>query len=274
MQVNSRALLWGGAIGVIVLVIALMVVPFVYVALALAVLLLVALVAVNRMREAADADREADNDESTGRLGTLVDERDDPDYEPYDASTFDSAIFGTATQEARYDESPVYEDVPEAEQYEEFAEPEADWSTGEFGGTTYAAEEDRLDGGRVDEYDTTFRADEYTTAFEGPADTDERTEVAFEEYTGPSRDGATTYEYESSVLDEPLIDESIIEEVDASAVLADEGVIDESKVTTAETILAASQVSRFEPETLTDEESNEETKEILGRVAALLAKYE
>jgi pyrimidine operon attenuation protein/uracil phosphoribosyltransferase len=30
----------------------------------------------------------------------------------------------------------------------------------------------------------------------------------------------------------------------------------------------------FEPETMSDDESNEETKEILGRVAALLAKYE
>jgi hypothetical protein len=58
------------------------------------------------------------------------------------------------------------------------------------------------------------------------------------------------------------------------SVLADEGVIDETKVTTAESILAASQVSRFEPETISDEESNEETREILGRVAALLAKYE
>jgi hypothetical protein len=243
----------------------------VYVALALAVLLLVALVVVNRMREASDADREADNDESTARLGTLVDERDD-DYEPYDASAFDSVL----RPEARASEpaAPTYDDVtyddaPSA--YEEYREPAAEWTTTEYESAP-ASFDERAPADGDGAFDTTFEAVEYSTAFEGPATTDEPA-IAFEEYTGPSR-VTDRYDYEPPVGDEPYIDESIIDEVDASSVLADEGIIDESKVTTAETILAASQVSRFEPETITDEESNEETREILGRVAALLAKYE
>lgn len=268
MQVNSRALVWGGALCAIVLVIAALVVPFVYVALALAVLLLVALVVVNRMREASDADREADNDESTARLGTLV---DDPDYEPYDASTFDSAMFTPQAPVDRYDHEPASEELGEPAQFEEFAEPEAEWTSSELDtDSSYVADDERTSG-----YETTsFQAEEYTSAFESPGgngsfvETPAFTEPVFEEYTGPSRDGSSF-----EVLDDPVA-EFIIDDIDASTVLADEGIIDESKVTTAETVLAASQVSRFEPETMTDEESNEETREILGRVAALLAKYE
>jgi hypothetical protein len=291
MQVNQRALLWGGAIGVCLVVVAFFLVPPIYVVLALAVLGLVALVVLNRMREQTDATREADNDSASARLGTLID----------DGYVEDRSV--------RYEEP---------EQYEEYAEPEAEWTTTDDGAgdryrdTGYAetgyrdtgyAETDYRDtsyaepapatedwSSTPDDWSTTEVAYEAepTTPYEpitydepvayeepvaepyAPAFEDEP--IAFEEYTGPSRDTAVAYEPAPAEPD--LLDDFLIEEVDATSVLADEGIIDETKVTSAETILAASQVSRFEPETMSEEESNEETKEILGRVAALLAKYE
>jgi hypothetical protein len=249
-----------------------------------------ALVVLNRMREQTDATREADNHSSSARLGTLID----------DGYVEDRGV--------RHEEP---------EQYEEFAEPEAEWTTTDYANdgagdryadtnyadTNYAdpnyADPRSRDTGYADpapatedwtstpdDWSTTevaYEAEPVTTydapvAYEGEPVTTYDAPVtepyvpAFEEYTGPSRD--TSVAYESAPAEPDLLDDFLIDEVDATAVLADEGIIDEAKVTSAETILAASQVSRFEPETMSDDESNEETKEILGRVAALLAKYE
>jgi hypothetical protein len=264
MQVNSRAVLWGGVIVAIVLVMAFLVLPAIFVALGVAVCLLVALVVVNRMREASDAAREADNDESTSRLDTL----EGLDQEPYDATTFDSAVYGSSRRDTLFDDTPEYEPPAETEQYEEFVEPTAEWSPGQRDTSTGFAPRDD----DVDEYQTTYQASEYTSAFEAPTESDQFVETEFEEYKGPSRQVAD-FEYDSTNLADPVADYRL-DDLDTASVLADEGVIDETKVTTAESILAASQVSRFEPETISDEESNEETREILGRVAALLAKYE
>ncbi|MDZ7733954.1 MAG: hypothetical protein U5R31_13590 [Acidimicrobiia bacterium] len=90
----------------------------------------------------------------------------------------------------------------------------------------------------------------------------------------PTETEAPDYAVQAEQFERVLEDVSL-DDVDATAVLADEGRIDEGKVTDDTAILAASQASSIGgAQTMTDEEGNEETKEILGRVAALLAKYE
>lgn len=270
MQLNSRAVLWTGAVVVVALVVAAFLLPIVYVALAVAVLLLVALVVANRMRVAREASLEADGDEATSRLAELAgdDDGDLDEGEHYDASAFDAILYGSEPRTPEADVERSYAD----------AAPAADdaWSTNDFASTpSFVDEEPSAEAAyETVEYEA-YEYETYEPAVSGDGDRFTDPAVAFESYTGPSRTDAFTPAYDDpSMFDEPLIDESIIERVDATSVLADEGVIDESKVTSTESILAASQATRLAPEQMTEEEQNAETREILGRVAALLAKYE
>jgi hypothetical protein len=79
-------------------------------------------------------------------------------------------------------------------------------------------------------------------------------------------------------LDEPGTEyaeelEEFEEEFATGEVATDIGLIDESKVDSDEAILGAASASSLSA-TMTEEEANAETREILGRVAALLEKYE
>lgn len=88
-----------------------------------------------------------------------------------------------------------------------------------------------------------------------------------DEYVEVVSDAALDEEYEELVED--------YEHVSPELVLADEGVIDEAKVDSDQAILAASAASSLKyDDVLQREDANAETRELLSRVASLLAKYE
>lgn len=86
-------------------------------------------------------------------------------------------------------------------------------------------------------------------------------------------------DYEQGDVYEEVLEEAVDEHSSDRAVpelediVSEDGLIDESKVTSDEAILTAAQATSM-TRNLRAEESNAETREILSKVAALLAKYE
>lgn len=182
-------------------------------------------------------------------------------------------------------QQPAPAPTPEVEEEdeEEWVAEEEDWEADEADEDWEAPdEEESVDLSFVDEY-----VEEHpepllpTRADRGRAEEPDE-EVGYEEYDEADGDDSVLVEepdldeeFEEAIAgyEEPSydVDSDTLTAVEEEELLDDTGLIDEAKVTSDQAILGAAHVSSFTPD---EEEANEETREILGRVAALLAKYE
>ncbi len=251
MKMNQRALMWGAILGAALIVLALRVFPAVYVVLALAVLALVGLVAWSRTRGRGGA---VDEEWSGGDEWGLSSDEDEDDYVDVEDRLAGLGL-GSATAEDRTSEA--YEEADEEEYEEVYEEAYEEAYDDRTAPSAHGAEEDIF-----------AEAARYDLVVEGE---------------GPAEAEASEYEYEyveegelESYEDEELVEviHARVEE-EVEEILAAPGVIDVAKVDSDEAILAASTASSLQyEEVLTREDANAETREILSRVASLLAKYE
>lgn len=253
MKINQRALIWGAILAAALIVLAVRVLPAVYVVLVLAVLTLVGLVAWSRMRG-----RSRDEDWEGGEEWGLSRDEDEDDYVDVNDRLAGLGL-GLDTDEER-----------SAERYDEEEPYEAGYGADEepVGGAVY----DRVGPSALDRrgQDLFAEAARYDLVVEGEGPAEAEADQYEVEYEYEDEDEYASYEEDELV---EVIHARVQEEVDE--ILAAPGVIDEAKVDSAEAILAASNASSLQyEEVLTREDANAETREILSRVASLLAKYE
>lgn len=243
MKLNPRTTLWGAILAVLVIFLLVRLgLPPVVLVLMLAVAALAGLVLYSRNRQ-GDEDEAWDEGDEWGLQTDEDDEVIDLDdrlsglglAEP-DAPVRDKfAAFDTDE-----DDEPQYEVFGGVEEETVVLDEEVDASGAAVYGSTDVLEVDEL---YVEE------------------------EISDEDLEGELEELVEEYEYEEAAAAEL--------ELEPDAILASEGVIDETKVDSDAAILAASQVSSLKyDDVLQREDANAETREILSRVASLLAKYE
>jgi hypothetical protein len=235
----------------------------IYVLLLLAVLLLATLVLVNRARArsaeddwdeygsewglAEEDDDHIDLDARLGELGFAVEEDRRPGLQLDDRERRRPSGWD---EDDSFASAAVYEvSAPAPVEYEEYEEAEyegAEYEEAEYEGAEYEGAE-------------------YEEA----------------EYEGAEYEGAGTPVVDlGSGLDEEY--EELVEEYEdhdavstGASIFAAPGVIDEEQIDSDEAILAASNATSLQyEEVLSREDANAETREILSKVASLLAKYE
>lgn len=234
MKLTQRTLIIGAVVVAVLVVLALQVIDPVFVVLVLAVLALVGLVAWGRVRSRERADEEADWASGGDEWG-LASDQDDDDYVDVDDRL---AGFGGPAQ----DTMPSRRGLFAEDQFEE--EEDVAWQDDRPAGVASYADdtfEEEFEG-LVEEYGTAEEAVEYDEVVE-----------EYEEYDEPEPEPARR----------------------TASIFAAPGVIDEEALDSDDAILAASEATRLQyDDVLTREDANAETREILNRVASLLAKYE
>lgn len=236
MKLTQRTLILGAVVAVLVVVLALQVVDAVFVVIFLALLALAGLVVWSRLRSLARTDEEADWAEAGDEWGLATEEAGD-EYVDLDDRL---SGFGAASSIPRRDRRPVVDDEPSDDAWE--VEEEV-WEEAP-GAASYS--------------DTV----------------DEEFEEIIEAFDEPVGESAVFDEVEEYVEYEEYEEEPEPVRQQAS-IFAAPGVIDEEAVDSDDAILAASEATRLQyDDVLSREDANAETREILSRVASLLAKYE
>lgn len=237
MKLTQRTLIIGAVLAALLVVLALQTVDPVFVVLVLAVLALVGLVAWGRVRSRERSDEEADWASGGDEWGLSTGEEDEDGGDYVDVSDR-LAGFGTSDRGMPNRRGLFADDQFEAEEEVAWDEQQPE-GVASYADDTFEEEFEEL----VEEYGTT--EDEVAL------------EVEYEEYE----------EYEPEPEPEPVRQ--------TASIFAAPGVIDEEALDTDDAILAASEATRLQyDDVLTREDANAETREILSKVASLLAKYE
>jgi hypothetical protein len=259
----------------------------IYVLLMLAVLLLATLVLVNRARAraaeddwdeygsewglAGEDDDYVDLDARLGELGFAVEEDRRPGLQIDDRerrqprgwdegdSFASAAVYEVgAPAPAEDDEDEEYEEYEEAE-YEDAGYEGAGYEDAGYEGAGYQETEYQ---------ETEYQETEYQQA--------RYQEAEYEDVAAPVVDLGSGLDEEYEELVEEYEDHDGRAAVSTGgSIFAAPGVIDEEQIDSDEAILAASNATSLQyEEVLSREDANAETREILSKVASLLAKYE
>jgi hypothetical protein len=305
MNKNARVIVWGAIAGVILLLVALVFVPAVYVALAVAVLALVFLVVASRIRQQRSEEYyEEEVWEEDGEEWGLVTEEDQDDLVDVDDRLAGLTLGDEEEDDGQLDaedlagSAEVVEPAGYVADEDEYIEEEVrEGFTGEDVLEEFVAGQILQDEEVVEEFvaERVFDEGEVVEEFvaeqvfeDGEVVEEFVAEQVFESKELPGRQVAGEQVVEEFVAEQVYAEEEYVEEEyveeelpaepepESHSIFATPGEIDEELVDSDDTILqAAGAVSQIEyDDVLTREDANAETREILGRVANLLAKYE